>query len=91
MFSVVERQAMWALLGVGAFVLGSRWTLGRLLRTLLAALIMGGFTWLAKMLGVPFGALIAVGAVTYVAAVGLLRVLSLTEIRAVLRKEPIAP
>lgn len=71
--------------------LSMRPRLGRLLRTLAAAVLMGGVTWVAKELGAPFGVLIGVSAVTYVTAIASLRVLSLAEIRAVLRKEPIAP
>ena len=46
-------------------------------------------TWGAKALGVPLGGLVAIAAISYPLAVALLRVLSLGEVKAALRKEPL--
>ncbi len=62
---------------------------GRLFRTLLAATAMGLLTWGARSLGAQLIGMIAVAAVSYLAAVALLRVLTVAEIRAALRKEPL--
>ncbi len=61
--------------------------LGRLLPTLLAALAMGALTWLARHLGVPLFGLVAVAALSYPTLLLSLRVLSIAEIRGVLRKD----
>lgn len=63
--------------------------LGRLTRTLVAALGMGLLTWLAKSLGAPLLGLIAVAALTYPALLFLLGALTLAQARAILRKEPL--
>jgi O-antigen/teichoic acid export membrane protein len=63
--------------------------LGRLVRTLVAALGMGLLTWLAKDLGAPLLGLVTVAALTYPALLFSLGALSSTEVRAVLRKEPL--
>lgn len=63
--------------------------LGRLARTLVAALAMGLLTWLAKSLGVPLLGLIAVAAFAYPAPLFLLRALTPAELRAILRKKPL--
>jgi len=65
-----------------------RLRLGRLARTLCAALAMGGLTWGAREAGAPLAVLVVVAAASYVCAVFGLRVLSASEIRAVLRREP---
>jgi O-antigen/teichoic acid export membrane protein len=59
--------------------------LGRIARTLGAAVLMGVTAWLARAGGVPLLGLVAITAVSYALGVMLLRVLSLGEIRAVLR------
>lgn len=61
----------------------------RLLRTLVAALAMGALTWLARSVGVPLYGLVAVAALSYSALLLSLRVLSLGEVKAVLRREPL--
>ncbi len=63
--------------------------LGRLVRTLAAALGMGLLTWLAKSLGAPLLGLIAVAVLTYPTLLFLLRALTPAELRAILRKEPL--
>jgi O-antigen/teichoic acid export membrane protein len=63
--------------------------LGRLARTLVAALGMGLLTWLAKSLGAPLLGLLVVAALTYPALLFSLGALSSAEVRAVLRKEPL--
>jgi O-antigen/teichoic acid export membrane protein len=62
---------------------------GRFRRTLLAALAMGALTWLARRAGVPLYGLVAVAALSYSALLLSLRVLTLGEVKAVLRKEPL--
>jgi O-antigen/teichoic acid export membrane protein len=62
--------------------------LGRLMRTLAAASVMGIVTWLARIAGVPLAGLAAVAALVYCLGLLTLRVLTLEEIRSVLRKEP---
>jgi O-antigen/teichoic acid export membrane protein len=62
--------------------------LGRLLRTLVAALAMGLATLLARVAGVPLAGLAAVAAVSYFPCLLALRVLTVDEVRSVLRKEP---
>jgi len=64
--------------------------LQRLARVLLCALAMGLAVWLARTAGVPLGGLVAIAAVTYLPGLMLLGVLSLDELRSVLRKEPLA-
>jgi O-antigen/teichoic acid export membrane protein len=61
----------------------------RLARTLVAATGMGLLTWLAQGLGAPLLGLLAVAALTYPALLLSLRALSVAEVRAVLRKEPL--
>jgi O-antigen/teichoic acid export membrane protein len=63
--------------------------LGRLARTLAAALGMGALTWLAKSLGVTLLGLVAVAALSYPALLFGLGALSAEEVRSVLRKEPL--
>jgi O-antigen/teichoic acid export membrane protein len=63
--------------------------LGRLARTLVAALGMGLLTWLAKGLGAPLLGLAAVAALTYPTLLFALGALSPAEVRVVLRKEPL--
>jgi O-antigen/teichoic acid export membrane protein len=60
---------------------------GRLLRTLVAALAMGALTWVAYSAGVPLYGLVAIAAVSYLALLLSLRVLTVVEMRAVLRKD----
>jgi O-antigen/teichoic acid export membrane protein len=62
---------------------------GRLLRTLAAALTMGALTWLVSSFGVPLYGLVVVAALSYPALLLSSRVLTVTEIRAVLRKDPL--
>jgi O-antigen/teichoic acid export membrane protein len=61
----------------------------RILRALIAALTMGAVTWVAQRVGVPLYGLVIVAALSYSALLLSLHVLSPTEIRAVLRKEPL--
>jgi O-antigen/teichoic acid export membrane protein len=61
---------------------------GRLLRTLAAAAIMGATTLLARLAGVPLAGLVAVAALSYFPCLLALRVLTVGEMRSVLRKEP---
>jgi O-antigen/teichoic acid export membrane protein len=61
---------------------------GRLLQTLAATLAMGALTWLAHSLGTPLLGLVAVAAIAYPALLFSLRVLTVAEVRAVLRKDP---
>lgn len=63
---------------------------GRLARTLLAALAMGVALWVAREAHVPLAGLVAVAGISYGAALMVLRVLTPGELRAVLRKEPLA-
>ena len=60
----------------------------RLLRTLAAALVMGVTTLLARIAGMPLAGLAAVAALSYFPCLLALRVLTVGEIRSVLRKEP---
>lgn len=60
----------------------------RLARTLLAAAAMGLGTWLARTVGVPLGGLAAIAALIYFPGLLMLRVLTVGEVRSVLRKEP---
>jgi O-antigen/teichoic acid export membrane protein len=62
---------------------------GRLLGTLAAALAMGALTWLARDLGMPLFGLVAIASVSYPALLFSLRVLTVGEVRAVLRKDPV--
>jgi O-antigen/teichoic acid export membrane protein len=61
--------------------------LNRLVRTLAAALVMGLATLLAKTDAAPLVGLIIIGGLTYLLAAGLLRVISLNEVMAMLRKD----
>jgi O-antigen/teichoic acid export membrane protein len=63
--------------------------LKRLVRTLIAAVMMGLIAWLAKVFGAPLVALIVISGASYLLGIVLLRVLSLDEVKAVLRKEPL--
>jgi O-antigen/teichoic acid export membrane protein len=60
----------------------------RLVRTLLAAAAMGLGTWLARTVGVPLAGLAAIAALIYFPGLLMLRVLTVGEVRSVLRKEP---
>lgn len=62
--------------------------LERLMRTLAAAALMGLGTWLARIAGVPLAGLAAIAALIYFPGLLILRVLTVGEVRAVLRKEP---
>jgi O-antigen/teichoic acid export membrane protein len=62
--------------------------LERLTRTLAAAVLMGLGTWLARIAGVPLAGLAAIAALIYFPGLLMLRVLTVGEVRAVLRKEP---
>jgi O-antigen/teichoic acid export membrane protein len=62
--------------------------IGRLLRTLAAAAIMGIATLLARIAGLPLAGLAAVAALSYFPCLLTLRVLTVAEVRSVLRKEP---
>ncbi len=62
--------------------------INRLLRTLAAAVIMGLATWLARLGGVPLAGLAAVAALSYFPSLLALRVVTVGEVRSVLRKEP---
>jgi O-antigen/teichoic acid export membrane protein len=59
----------------------------RILRTLVAAAVMGLVTWVARLAGVPFVGLVALAAIVYLPGLFLLRVISADELRAVLRKD----
>ncbi len=61
---------------------------GRLLRTLVAASIMGAVTLLARIVGVPLAGLAAIAALSYFPCLLVLRVLTVGEVLSVLRKEP---
>jgi O-antigen/teichoic acid export membrane protein len=63
--------------------------LGRLLRTLLAALAMGALTWLARRGGAPLAGLVAVAALSYGAALLSLGALTPAQLRSLARKEPV--
>ncbi len=60
---------------------------GRLLRTLLAATLMGFAVWIARFAGAPLGALVVVSAASYLPSLLLLRVLTIEELLAALRRE----
>jgi O-antigen/teichoic acid export membrane protein len=62
---------------------------GRLARTLVAALAMGALTWVARGLGVPLWGLVTLAALTYPALLFGLGALTAAQVRAVLRKEPL--
>jgi len=62
--------------------------LERLMRTLAAAVLMGLGTWLARIAGVPLAGLAAIAALIYFPGLLMLRVVTVGEVRAVLRKEP---
>jgi O-antigen/teichoic acid export membrane protein len=59
----------------------------RLARTLVAALIMGGCTWVARTAGVPLAGLVVIAGITYLAGVAILRIIPLNEVAALLRKD----
>ncbi len=59
----------------------------RILRTLLAAAVMGLVTWIAKTVGVPLAGLVAVAAASYLPGLFLLGAVAPDEIKAVLRKD----
>jgi O-antigen/teichoic acid export membrane protein len=61
---------------------------GRLLRMLLAATLMGFAVWIARLASVPLGGLVVVSAASYLPCLLLLRVLTIKELLAVLRREP---
>ena len=61
--------------------------LERIARTAVAAALMGGVAAAAQHLGAPFGVVVLVSAISYLGAVGLLRVITVGELLAVLRKE----
>jgi O-antigen/teichoic acid export membrane protein len=63
--------------------------LARFLRTLIAAIVMGILTWPARELGVPLFGLVIIGGITYVLAVFVMRVLTISEVKAILHKEPL--
>ena len=63
---------------------------GRLLRTVLAATIMGLATWLAHLAGMPLSALAVVAAATYLPLLLALRVVTVAELRGLLVREPAA-
>ena len=67
--------------------LAMRPRLGRLLRTLVAALAMGLLTWLARSAGTPLYGLVAVAALSYPALLLALRALSVGEVRAAFRRD----
>ncbi|HUN77933.1 MAG TPA: flippase [Solirubrobacteraceae bacterium] len=61
---------------------------GRLARTLVAAAAMGLLTWAAHDAGVPLGGLAAIALASYLPCLLMLRVVSIAELRSVLRREP---
>jgi O-antigen/teichoic acid export membrane protein len=62
---------------------------GRLAQTLAATLAMGALTWLARAAGTPLLGLIAIAALSYPALLFSMRVLTVAEVRAILRKDPV--
>jgi O-antigen/teichoic acid export membrane protein len=68
--------------------LGMTPAVGRLLRTFAAAAAMGAITWLARIAGLPLGALAAVAALSYFPFLLALGVITPAEVVSVLRKEP---
>lgn len=60
----------------------------RFAQTLAAALAMGALAWLARGAGVPLLGLIAIAALSYPTLLFSLRVLTVAELQAVLRKDP---
>jgi len=60
---------------------------GRLLRMLFAATLMGFAVWIARFAGAPLGVLIVVSAASYLPSLLLLRVLTIEELLAALRRE----
>jgi O-antigen/teichoic acid export membrane protein len=64
--------------------------LDRLVRTAIAAALMGGVGWAVKSAGAPFGIVVAASGVSYLGAVALLRVVTLGELLALVRKEEAA-
>ncbi len=69
--------------------LAMRPSLNRLIRTVVAATVMGLVTWVARTLGAPLAGLAAVAGLSYLLSVALLRVLTIGEVEAMLRKEPL--
>ncbi len=67
--------------------LSMRPRVARLARTAAAAAVMGIATWLAQSAGVPLLGLVAISGVTYSVAIAGLRVLSLNDVRAILRND----
>ena len=65
--------------------------LGRLVRTLGAALPMGVATLLGRLAGVPLAGLAAIALLTYFPCLLALRALTVGEVLSVLRKEPPVP
>jgi O-antigen/teichoic acid export membrane protein len=61
---------------------------GRVARTAVAATAMGLLTWAARVAGVPLGGLAAIALVSYVPCLLVLRVVSVAEVRSVLRRAP---
>jgi O-antigen/teichoic acid export membrane protein len=64
-------------------------SLNRVIRTIVAATAMGLLTWGARILGTPLAGLAVVAGVSYLLCVALLQVLTIGEVKAVLRKEPL--
>jgi O-antigen/teichoic acid export membrane protein len=64
-------------------------SVNRFLRTLGAAIVMGLITWSARELGIPLVGLVIIGGISYLLAVMVLRVLTIAEVKAMLRKEPL--
>jgi O-antigen/teichoic acid export membrane protein len=64
-------------------------SLNRFTRTVVAATVMGLTTWGAQALGVPLAGLVAIAGVSYLFGVAVLQVLTIDEVKAALRKEPI--
>lgn len=60
---------------------------GRILRVLLVATVMGLLTWIARLVGVPLAGLVVVAAASYLPGLFLLGVVTVGELRAVLRKD----
>jgi len=61
--------------------------LGRLARTAVAAVLMGAIAWAVQRAGAPFAVVVLAGGVSYLLGVGLLRVVTLGELLALLKKE----
>jgi hypothetical protein len=63
---------------------------GRLVRIFASAVGMGVIVEVAHRIGVPLGGLLALGAVTYIGLLFVLRALTPADVRGFLRRDPIS-